>query len=363
MIYHEEPLNYISETPKVLQFILDHIDTIIADAIQVIEKRTIEEIYLIGCGSSYNAAKIAEKYYQDLLGVRVRSLCPEEFWNHMGVVSKDALVIGISQQGTSVGVISILDRMKKKNITTIALTGEYNTEITFHADATMYVECGYEDAGATTKGFTATAFTLMLLCRKIWEHKNHINTTLEKNAFYNDVSNIIRSMHGRLKEADDICENYSEDLKNSSDLVIISEGKWNSLLGEVVLKFSETCRYPVRGFEAEEFMHGFYNSVTDNTDFILMRDSHEGKIEKLYKYYMLRENRVYCLEKENTNRCKDAYYSVFPEILPIQKLFVLTSKKRGIDLNIPKDPDFHKIMGSKLEETYEDKKYKNKTNL
>mgnify|MGYP000635806189 CR=1 FL=1 len=29
--------------------------------------------------------------------------------------------------------------------------------------------------------------------------------------------------------------------------------------------------------------------------------------------------------------------------------FVLTSRERKIDLNIPKDPDFHKYMGSKLE--------------
>ena len=28
------------------------------------------------------------------------------------------------------------------------MTGEYDTEITRHADANIYIECGYEDAGA-----------------------------------------------------------------------------------------------------------------------------------------------------------------------------------------------------------------------
>ena len=36
-------------------------------------------------------------------------------------------------------------------------------------------------------------------------------------------------------------------------------------------------------------------------------------------------------------------------ILPVQMLFVMTSRARKIDLNIPSDPDFHRYMGSKLE--------------
>lgn len=33
----------------------------------------------------------------------------------------------------------------------------------------------------------------------------------------------------------------------------------------------------------------------------------------------------------------------------IQYLFVLTSERMGVNINIPNDPDFHRIMGSKME--------------
>lgn len=72
------------------------------------------------------------------------------------------MVTGISQQGTSAAVIKALDDVRERGIVTISMTGEYDTEITRHADANIYIECGYEDAGATTKGFTATVLTLMI---------------------------------------------------------------------------------------------------------------------------------------------------------------------------------------------------------
>lgn len=72
------------------------------------------------------------------------------------------MVTGISQQGTSAAVIKALDDVRERGIATISMTGEYDTEITRHADANIYIECGYEDAGATTKGFTATVLTLMI---------------------------------------------------------------------------------------------------------------------------------------------------------------------------------------------------------
>ena len=50
--------------------------------------------------------------------------------------------------------------LREKCAAVISVTGEYNTEITRHGNANLYVECGYEDAGATTKGYTATSVHL-----------------------------------------------------------------------------------------------------------------------------------------------------------------------------------------------------------
>ena len=58
------------------------------------------------------------------------------------------------------------------------------------------------------------------------------------------------------------------------------------------------------------------------------------------------ENIKYILNCKFTD---DPEFSILEYILPVQMLFVMTSRARKIDLNIPSDPDFHRYMGSKLE--------------
>lgn len=86
------------------------------------------------------------------MGIPVVAVSPINFMEEMEQDLKQALVCGISQQGTSTGVIRAIDYAKKRGCQVLACTGEYNTEIVHHGDAVLYVECGIEDAGATTKG-------------------------------------------------------------------------------------------------------------------------------------------------------------------------------------------------------------------
>ena len=158
------------------------------------------------------------------------------------------------------------------------------------------------------------------------------------------------------------CSEISEKLKDNEDMILISGNKMKSLLLEGILKFSETCRFPVRGYEAEEFMHGMYNAVTSKTNFLYIfppNGYERNRMGKLFDYYT---KQGYCLFGINSKQvdenikyilnCKftdDPEFSILEYILPVQMLFVMTSRARKIDLNIPSDPDFHRYMGSKLE--------------
>jgi glucosamine 6-phosphate synthetase-like amidotransferase/phosphosugar isomerase protein len=112
-------------------------------------------------------------------------------------------------------------------------------------------------------------------------------------------------------------------------------------------------------------MHGIYNAVTEDTDFLYLfpADGYEKmRMEKLYGYYREKGYRHYAVNLPETacseGQCanvlcchfiNDSDFSVLEYMLPQQMLFVLASRARGIDLNLPKDPEFHKYMGSKIE--------------
>ena len=343
MIYKGDALEYIKETPQILRNILESQDQIMSDCINYLKNKDISKIYLMGLGSSYYGAKAIYKFMENLLGVQVIPVRPNELLELQHYIDKDAVVFGISQQGTSTGVITAMDVYKSLGYRVIAVTGEYDTEITYHGDATLYIECGYEDAGATTKGYTATVFTLALLAIHI-ALSQHIISKEDKRLYDRTLYGLIDSMSGELEKTSDQCVDIAQKLAGSRDLIIVTGDEYKNVLDEIVLKFTETSRFPVRGFHTEDFMHGIYNAVNDDTDFLFLWDDSEY-IRKIYDYYQEKGNRIFCLNKDS-NGAK----SIFKIILPLQQLIVMTSRIRGIDLNTPRDPDFHKIMGSKLEE-------------
>ena len=158
-----------------------------------------------------------------------------------------------------------------------------------------------------------------------------------------------------------ICEKWAEKeakkLRTCTDLIILTESNQKSLLLEEVLKISETSRFPVRGYEACEFIHGMYNAVTEQTEFLYLfsqSGSDSKEMQHLYEYYK-GKNKQYAVntQKETDDGLyaeflQDSDFSTLEYAIPFQMLFVKASRERGMDLNIPKDPQFHHYMGSKI---------------
>lgn len=364
MVYQGDALEYIYETPEILRFIVQEEQSILEESADFLKSRKVSEIYLTGSGSSYNSALAAASFAKKLLGIRVLPVYPTAILEESFLISKDAVVIGISQQGTSAAVIQALDEVRRLGIAALSVTGEYDSEITGHSDANLYIECGYEDAGATTKGYTATVTTLMLLTLAAAQISGILSQE-EAARYKSRIEAVISNMETVLADSQQWCERAAEKLKECRNLMILSGGSLKSTLREGVLKFSETCRFPVRGYEAEEFMHGMYNAVTKQVEFLYLfpAQGHDvQRMKRLYGYYSSQKNRQYAINmprgdkrfiKENVLSCSflgDVDFSVLEYMLPLQLLFVLTSRARGIDLNRPKDPNFHKYMGSKLED-------------
>ncbi len=350
MIYQGDAWKYMEDTPEILSSIWKGRSAIFESCMKILTEEKVSELYLAGTGSSHHSAIAAISFLKKLLGIRVFSVYPITISEEICFMNKNSLVVGISQQGTSTAVITALDAVRKAGVRTISVTGEHDTEITRHADANIYVECGYEDAGATTKGYSATVLTLILFGIELAKTQGILSDSGEKE-YQNRVKRILENMPVVLERSVSWSQETAEQLKESKNLIVLYDGIQQATMLEAVLKISETCRYPVRGFETDAFMHGMYNAADSETDFLYLfptEKKQKQQMERLYDYYGKQGNRQYRMPEDDF--INDPELSVLEYILPIQQLFVLTSRKRGIDLNIPKDPDFHKYMGSKLEE-------------
>jgi len=268
MIYYGNPEEYIYETPSILKRILENKAQIFKDALENIDWEKCPGLYLAGSGSSYHGALCARPFLEKILG------CPVEAWTPMNFIEKsihlneNCIVIGISQQGTSLSSIQALDCACEKGLQTISMTGEYDTEIMRHASSNVYIECGIEDAGATTKGYTATAFTLILLGLETAARQKKLPQD-EYDALLERLKATIDGMANVLSAAEEWYRRNRESLLSCQQMVVTGSARNLATVLEGTLKIMETCRFPVRGYEAEEFMHGIYNSVDEHTQMLI----------------------------------------------------------------------------------------------
>ncbi|HAE45188.1 MAG TPA: hypothetical protein DCG37_06310 [Lachnospiraceae bacterium] len=363
MIYYGDAMEYINETSEVIRELSDSGKDMLADAAGLIKGEKVSHLILIGTGSSFNAACAAVFSKRKKFGTGIQVFYPAEFRDILPLLSHDTLVAGISQQGTSTAVIEAVEDARRAGFRTLAVTGEEETPLKKAADAEMLTPCGYEDAGATTKGYTATTLALMMLSEAVLSKTVLSEATLpeamlpetvlteavptvdHKDSADVDIRKLCAAVERGLTGTDTEIRELSGKLASAEELIILISDGLKGHLPEIVLKFSEMCRISVRGYTADEFVHGIYNSVTERSVFLFLQYGNATCTEvRLQEYYREKGFKVLTFAGEQKDGC------IGLEFIPLlQKLCVLTSREKGININIPKDPDFHRIIGSKKE--------------
>ena len=82
------------------------------------------------------------------------------------VLSKDTLVVGITQSGETADTIAAMRLAREKGAQTLAITNMMGAQITREVDAVLYTRAGIEMGVAATKTFTAQVTLMYLLALK-----------------------------------------------------------------------------------------------------------------------------------------------------------------------------------------------------
>ena len=94
--------SYICETPEVLRNIICNRKEITEQFTAYAKDKDIQQIYVLGSGTSYHAGLSAKNYLEELLGMKVFCMYPTQFERSEKVFNKHTLVIGMSQGGQPV---------------------------------------------------------------------------------------------------------------------------------------------------------------------------------------------------------------------------------------------------------------------
>ena len=209
-------------------------------------------IYLLGSGTSFNAAIASAPMMESVLGVEVTPIAPSAMGRLYG---QHPVVIAISQSGRSTNTIKAIEELKAAGIAVITLTDPSDTPVGNTGDLPIQLAAENELIGPRTRGYTATVLTLQLMALEAGLAQGIITQN-----YYDEVIGVYQSIIENGDEYFSICRQFYdsnfEKLSRARKYIFAGKAEAASVSKECALKVLETVCYPAIGYEYEEFLHG-----------------------------------------------------------------------------------------------------------
>jgi glutamine---fructose-6-phosphate transaminase (isomerizing) len=237
-----------------------------------LEIQNLRRVVIVAAGTSYHAGVVGRYIIEEWARVPVEPDIASEWIYRNPVLSKDTLVIGISQSGESRDTINAVKLARERGARTLAITNMMGTQITREVDATLYTRCGIEIGVAASKTFTAQVALLSLLALKLAQVRRtlpqeEIDFILDRlhelpekvQQFLDDVDN------GRHR-IDEIAQRFHQNqfflyLGRHIGLPVALEG---------ALKLKEISYIPTDAYSAGEMKHGPIALLEEGTPVVVV---------------------------------------------------------------------------------------------
>lgn len=264
---------YIAQEPAVLNSLL--CDPQIAELAACLGK-SLDCVYFVAHGSSYNAAMTVSDFLSRCAGLRVYVYTPANFrYNAASLTQEPAsrtLVVAISQTGTSSGAIDALQAAKALGLRTLGITDVKTSPIAQEADHTLLLGCGEEDSNAKTKGYSATLMVLMLWAVQLGRVRDTLSEEAA-NAIQQELAEQVRQLPQMLEQTLQWCHAHSFG-STVKDLYVLGYGMNFGTAMEGQLKLMETMCIPTMFNDIGEFSHGMHRSITPDSSVLLIATPH-----------------------------------------------------------------------------------------
>jgi glucosamine--fructose-6-phosphate aminotransferase (isomerizing) len=219
-----------------------------------LEIQNLRRMVVLATGTAYHAGVVGRYVIEEWARLPCEPDIASEWRYRNPVLTKDTLVVGISQSGETRDTIHALRLARESGARTIAITNMMGTQITQEVERVLYTRAGIEMAVAATKTFTAQVTLLYLLAVKLAEVRNtlppeeiasllaEVDSLPQKIATYLDGDHPIEEIAQRHHQA-----LFFLYLGRHIGLPVSLEG---------ALKLKEISYIPTEAYSAGEMKHG-----------------------------------------------------------------------------------------------------------
>ena len=226
-----------------------------------------DRLYIIGCGTSYNAGLVGRAYFERWAGIPAEVHLASEFAYNVPLLSKKPMFIFLSQSGETADLRAVLTKLRSVNsdYKFLVLTNVDASTLARECDYTLLLHAGVEIAVASTKAYTAQIATLSILAYEVAQQLNK----QPKFDIEQELSVITSAIESILDDTKTI-KDLAKDLFTERNAFYIGRGTDYYSACEAALKLKEVSYIQTEGFAGGELKHGTIALIEEKTPVVAL---------------------------------------------------------------------------------------------
>ena len=213
-----------------------------------------KRIVIVACGTSWHAGLIARQLFESLCHIPCEVEYASEFRYRNPVVTKDDVVIAISQSGETADTLAAIQLAKQKGAFIYGICNAIGSSIPRATDTGTYIHVGPEIGVASTKAFTGQLTVLIMLALCLAAERKTISGELYRQ-MVKELTLIPAKMKQALKTNEQIAH-LAPIFTYARNCLYLGRGYNYPLALEGALKLKEISYIHAEGYPAAEMKHG-----------------------------------------------------------------------------------------------------------
>ena len=235
-------------------------------------------IIIVACGTSWHAGLIGKQMIETFCRIPVDVEYASEFRYRNPVVSKDDVVIALSQSGETADTLAAVELAKEKGAFIYGICNAIGSSIPRATDTGTYIHVGPEIGVASTKAFTGQVTVLTMFGLALAEAKG----TVEQEEYLRVVKELAL-MPDKISEVlkmNDIVADLARTFTYAHNFIYLGRGFSYPVALEGALKLKEISYIHAEGYPAAEMKHGPIALIDSDMPVVVIA-THNAMYEKV----------------------------------------------------------------------------------
>ncbi len=311
--------------------------------------RGIEQVVIIGCGSSYHSGMIGKYAIERWCRLPVQVELASEFRYRDPVIGRNTLVVAVSQSGETADTLEAVRHARSQRAWVLAVSNTVGSSIAREADAVLYTRGGPEVAVASTKA-VMTQITAMYLVGLYLAQVRGTRDPDEVRSHLQDLESIPDLLTELLTRSEDV-RAVARAIADATRVLFLGRHVGYPIALEGALKLKELAYVSAEGYSAGEIKHGPIALVEQGTPVVVLATRHALQAKLINNVQEVRARGAQTIVvatdgddsvtpyADHVLRVPDTKSLLAPllTIVPMQLLSAEIARLRGLDVDQPRN--------------------------